>query len=98
MEFSMEFHGIFCGISWKFFMKKKSNVYENFHGIPWKIPEFHGIAWNFPWNSMEFHETEVDGKFHGIPWNSVSTGLNHEGSYSYMYFASIHSTNDSTHQ
>jgi hypothetical protein len=32
----MEFHG-------KNIVKNPSNVYENFHGIPWKIP----------WNSME---------------------------------------------
>jgi hypothetical protein len=29
----------------KYNEKNPSNVYENFHGIPWKIP----------WNSMKFH-------------------------------------------
>jgi hypothetical protein len=58
MESSME-------IPWnsrgKFHGKNPSNVYVEFHGIPWKIPwnsvEFHEIQWN----SMEYHETEVDG-------------------------------------
>jgi hypothetical protein len=35
----------------KYNEKNPSNVYEKFHGIPWKIP----------WNLMEFH-----GKFHEL--------------------------------
>jgi hypothetical protein len=71
----MEFHG-------KIFMKKNpSNVYEQFHEIPWNSTkfsmEFHKISWNFMklrlmhfrgflWYSMEnFME------FHGISWNSM---------------------------
>jgi hypothetical protein len=38
IEFSTEFHG-------ENIVKNPSNVYEKFHGIPWKIQltEFHGI-------------------------------------------------------
>jgi hypothetical protein len=50
--------------SMEFHEKIPSNVYEKFHGIPWKIPRnsmgFGGIPWNFSWRSMEF-------QFHGIP-------------------------------
>jgi hypothetical protein len=40
----------------KYNEKNPSNVYEKFHGIPWKIP----------WNSMN------SMKFHGIQWNSMA--------------------------
>jgi hypothetical protein len=51
----------------KYNEKNPSNVYEKFHGIPWKIP----------WNSMYgiFHGN-FHGNFHGIPWNSMENSMN----------------------
>jgi hypothetical protein len=60
MEFSMEFQ--FHKIQWnsmeKYNEKNPSNVYEKFHGIPWKIPWIENSTDRIQWNSMEFSMKE----------------------------------------
>ena len=80
MEYSMEFHGILCHVTFHGTSIVSWNSMElllwlwQFHGIPWNFgwgPKFHGIS-KLPWNSMELHNW-VWG-FHGILWNSMKFG------------------------